>query len=121
MNIDIVYEGKPLTVHLTRAAETALQQRTTPLVAEMELYFSCFIRKRVRFHTVVRNDRNVTAGENLCVGFRAVMTEQCHIDAATGDEAVLTDFPIAKPAAYIPHWLRIDFHRGEWVGDFGYL
>lgn len=121
MNIDILYEGKPVTLHLTRAAEVALRQRTTPLVVEMELYFSCFVRKRVRFHTVVRNDRNVVAATNLCVGFRPVMTEQCRIDATTGEEAALTEFPIARPAAYVPHWLRIDYKHGEWHGEFGYL
>lgn len=121
MNIDIRYEGRPLTLHLTRAAEAALARRTTPLVAEMELYFSCFIRKRVRFHTVVRNDRSVVAAENLFVGFRPVMTEQCHIDATTADEAALTEFPIVKPSAYVPRWLRIDYRQGGWIGEFGYL
>ncbi len=121
MNVEIQYQGKPLTVHLTRSAEAALHQRTTPLVAEMELYFSCMIRKRVRFHTVVRNDRSVVAADNLCIGFRPVMTEQCQIDAIADDKVALTDFPLAKPAAYIPHWLRIDFRRGEWLGEFGYL
>lgn len=121
MNIDIQYGGKPLTLHLTRAAETALAQRTSPLVAEMELYFSCLIRKRVRFHTVVRNDRMVAATDNLYVSFRPVMTEQCRIDETTPSEAVVADFPIAKPAAYLPHWLRIDYREGEWEGEFGYL
>jgi len=121
MNIEIQFNGKPMTVHLSHAAESALCERTTPLVAEMELYFSCMIRKRVRFHTVVRSDRTVVASGNLCVSFRPVMTEQCRIDTHGDDEAVLTEFPIARPAAYVPHWLRIDYHDGEWVGEFGYL
>ncbi|HEY0634794.1 MAG TPA: hypothetical protein VGE00_05370 [Gammaproteobacteria bacterium] len=121
MNIEIDYQGKPLTIHLTRGAEAALRQRTTPLVAEMELYFSCMIRKRVRFHTVVRHDRTVLVADNLCVGFRPVMTEQCRIDGARDDEVALTDFPIARRVAYLPSWLRIDFRQGEWLGEFGYL
>ena len=32
----------------------------------------------------------------------------------------LTDFPIAKPEAYVPHWLRIDYRKGQWQGEFGY-
>jgi hypothetical protein len=120
MDIKIEIDGKPMTVHLTRAAESALHQRTSPLVAELELYFSCFIRKRVRFHTVVRSDQAVMAADNLCVSFRPVMTEQCTIGQANGDTA-LTEFPIVKPAAYVPHWLRIDHRAGEWHGEFGYL
>ena len=121
MNIEIQFNGKPMTVHLSSAAESALRERTTPLVAELELYFSCMLRKRVRFHTVVRSDRTVVAAENLCVSFNPVMTEQCSLDAAADGEPLLTDFPIVKPAAYVPHWLRIDHRDGEWVGEFGYL
>lgn len=121
MDIEIVIDDKPLMVHLTHAAEAALRQRTSPLVAELELYFSCMIRKRVRFHTVVRSDRTVTATENLSVSFRPVMTEQCGLDTDTDEKPLLADFPIVRPAAYVPHWLRIDYKGGEWVGEFGYL
>ena len=47
------------------------------------------------------------------------MTAKCdtHFD---GDEPPLADFPIVKPTAYVPHWLRIDFRHGKWIGEFGY-
>lgn len=121
MNIEIVLDGKPLMVHLTRAAERALGARLTPLVAEMELYFSCLIRKRVRFHAVVRNDRSVVAYGNLNVSFRPVMTDQCRLDDKEGEAVPLTGFPLVKAAAYVPHWLRIDYRKGEWQGEFGYV
>ena len=121
MNIDIMLCDKPLTVHLTRAAERALGERLTPLVAEMELYFSCLIRKRVRFHSVVRGDRCVVVTGNLSVTFRTVMTEQCNLDGSEGEDVTVTEFPLVKAAAYIPRWLRIDYRKGEWLGEFGYL
>lgn len=121
MDVEISIDDKLLKVNLTPAAETALRQRTSPLVAELELYFSCMIRKRVRFHTVVRSDLAVTAADNLFVSFRPVMTEQCGLDAAADEKPSLADFPIVRPAAYIPHWLHIDYQGGEWVGEFGYL
>lgn len=121
MNIQILIDGRPMLVQLTQAAESALHQRTTPLVAELELYFNYMIRKRVRFHTVVRSDRAVFATENLCVSFRPLLTERCSFDSDDDGKSLLTDFPIAKPAAYAPRWLRIDHRDGEWVGEFGYL
>ena len=121
MDIELEIDGKPLTVHLTRAAESALRQRTSPLVAELELYFSCFIRKRVRFHTGARNGQTVMAADNLGIRFRPVMTEQCTMDQTADGHAALTEFPIVKPSAYVPHWLRIDHRAGEWLGEFGYL
>jgi len=119
MDIEITFDGKPMTVQLTPAAEAALRERATPLVAELELYFSCLIRKRVCFHEGVAGERAVAAAENLYVSFRPVMTEQCQIDATT--QAAVTDFPIANPAAFVPHRLRLDHRHGEWQGEFGYL
>jgi len=47
------------------------------------------------------------------------MTQKCGTDYV-GDEPPLTDFPIQKSDAFIPKWLRIDFKRGTWQGDFGF-
>ncbi len=47
MNIRL--HDKTLEIRLTRAARKALARRDTPLVAEMELLFSCLLRKRVHF------------------------------------------------------------------------
>lgn len=40
--------GKPLRVAWSEAAATALQDLASPLSVEMELYFGCLIRKKVR-------------------------------------------------------------------------
>lgn len=114
--IDIL--GKNVTVSLTASAIAALSKRNTPLVAEMELYFSCLIRKKVRFKENLEGDL-VSVMEQLLVRFRPVMTKECGIDYE-GDEPPLTDFPIEKPAAFVPHWLKVDFKKDEWIGEFGF-
>jgi hypothetical protein len=122
MAIEITIQGKPLQVEISAAASEALQQLKQPLVAEMELYFSCLIRKKVRFYgeNAALDSESVPVNEQLAVRFRPVMTQSCSVDA-TGDEGPpVTDFPIANPSAYVPHWLRLDFRRGEWRGEFGY-
>lgn len=113
--------GKPVIVVLSDAARNALSRRTSPLVAEMELYFSCLIRKQVRFHEKSSaNGIPVAAlNERLHIHFRPVMTQRCGKDYE-GDEPPLTDFPIVNKRAYIPHWLHIDFRGGQWQGEFGY-
>lgn len=114
----IELQGKSLHIELTRQAARALAARQTPLTAEMELYFSCLIRKRVRF--VERSSENaVAAGEKLRVCFRPVMTAHCGKEHG-GDEPPLTDFPISNPAAFVPAWLRIDHRDGRWQGAFGF-
>lgn len=114
----IKIQGKDVTVLLSKSAEKALASRDKRLVAEMELYFSCLIRKKVRFKDKSEGDLvNVT--EQLAVSFRPVMTKTCSIDYE-GNEPPLTDFPIKKPASFIPHWLKIDFKKNDWVGEFGF-
>ncbi|MFK5915096.1 MAG: hypothetical protein QM484_12050 [Woeseiaceae bacterium] len=118
MEKEIKIQGKQVKVSVTAAAEKALASRDKTLVAEMELYFSCLIRKRVRFkENVDGNFVNVT--EQLAVRFRPVMTKSCGIDYE-GDEPPLEDFPIQKPEAFTPKWLKIDFKKNEWRGEFGF-
>lgn len=111
---------KPLQVAWSPAAERELARRASPLLAEMELYFSCLIRKRVRFRDGANGeDDAVAVNPQLRVAFRPVMTETCSV-GGTDDAPPLTAFPIVNPGAFVPHWLRLDYRQGQWVGEFGF-
>jgi hypothetical protein len=88
----------------------------------MELYFSCLIRKQVRIRQTLDTLYKVKVSDKLEIGFRPVMTRACGVTETdeTG-KPPLTDFPIAKPECYIPHWLTLDYRKGEWQSEFGYL
>ena len=118
MVTDIMLANKPLKLHLSQAAQQALDSRSAPLYAEMELYFSCLIRFKVRFYEQASHTEGVSVSDKLIVNFRPVMTETCgkHYE---GDEPPLTDFPIVKPDVFVPKWLQIDFQHGQWQGEFG--
>ena len=118
MVTDITIANKPLKLHLSQSAQQALASRSSPLFAEMELYFSCLIRFKVRFYEQVSHSEGVPVSDKLIVNFRPVMTEACGKDY-DGDEPPVTDFPIVKPDAFVPKWLRIDFEHGQWHGEFG--
>lgn len=119
MQTVIHIEDRPVTVYLSETAQHALQQRDTPLIAEMELYFSCLIRTRVRFYDNAATGNSGMVNKNLQVRFRPVMTQQCGRDYS-GDEPPLTDFPITNSQAFIPRWLSIDFRQNRWCGEFGF-
>jgi len=112
----ITLADKSLEIRLSRAAEFALAQRTTPLLAEMELLFSCLIRKKVRFY---EQGAGTPASKELSVRFRPVMTRKCSISSLDGPPPS-DDFPIINMHPYVPHWLSIDFRKGQWLGEFGY-
>ncbi|MDD5366817.1 MAG: hypothetical protein PHR30_15885 [Gallionellaceae bacterium] len=116
--MNITLAGRNLDIRLSRAARQALEQRQTPLLAEMELLFSCLIRKQVRFGELGSTDAT-TVSEQLSVRFRPVMTRACHLADLSGTTP-LDDFPIANPRPYVPHWLAIDYRQGQWLGEFGY-
>jgi hypothetical protein len=116
MDIDLM--GKRLEVRLTPSAQRALEQRKSPLQVELELLFSCLIRKRVRFGERTSGEATAVT-DRLWVRFRPVMTQACALtDALGGPE--LDDFPIANPHPYVPRWLAIDYRRDQWLGEMGY-
>ena len=112
---------RAIQVDVSNRAEKQLQQRDAPLCLEMELYFSCMIRKRVLVCETVGTEFVAQLDDKLTIGFRPVMTKACGItETAEDGKPPLTDFPIKKPESYIPHWLRLDYRKGEWLAEFGY-
>ena len=112
--------NRDLEVRLSSAASAALAARGTPLVVEMELYFSCLIRKRVRFLSAPHPDAFCTTmDERLTVCFRPVMMRQCALSDVEG-EPELEGFPIQRPEVFLPKWLALDFRRGAWSGEFSF-
>lgn len=111
--------GRRLGIALTRMATHALQAATTPLHVEMELYFSCLIRKRVHFHRPPRPDA-VSVADTLTLSFRPVMSRGGCLVADGEPEGLLVDLPTGEPHRFVPHWLRLDYRKGQWLGEFGY-
>lgn len=113
----ITLHDKSLEVRLTAAAQKALALRTIPLVAEMELLFSCLHRKRVYFGESA--EQSTPVNDHLVVRFKPIMTRRCSV-ADGGAHPPSECFPLENPRPYVPNWLAIDYRRGKWVGDFGY-
>ncbi len=120
--------GKQIELEVSAKAERELATRKAPLFVEMELYFSCLLRKHIRIYEETRHKRDTkTDGQfsaqvtdNLYVSFRPVMTKTCSVSSCGGEEPPVSDFPIEKPQSYVPKWLRLDYRKGQWCGDFGY-
>ena len=110
--------GKDVRVTLSPAAQSHLST-SEPVCAELELYFSCLIRKRVRFTSGCADPSAVAVQPGLCVRFHPVMSQRCEV-AETDGAPPLTDFPIKRPEAYVPKWLRVDYREGAWHGEFGF-
>ena len=120
--------GKQIQVEISSKAKQQLKNRITPLFIEMELYFSCLLRKQLRIRENMDHESgknlegkfSTQLSDNLHITFRPVMTKSCSVSSCDGEKPPLSDFPIKKPQSYIPRWLKLDFKKGEWCGDFGY-
>lgn len=111
-------EERDIAVHLSRRAMRTLENRKAPLYVNMELYFSCLVKKIVHFF-----DSPTIAGakvsNKLFVSFRPVQSKSCNMqDLGTNSEPTLIDLPVAKKKAIVPRHLFIDYKRGKWKGDF---
>lgn len=115
--------GKPVAVSLTRRARSAAEALGTPLVAEMELFFSCLLRKRLRFYQQDAAPESelerIRLQPGLSLQFRPIVAEVCNIDTLEGAPPVKT-MPAQRADAFIPRWVNIDHRSGDWIGEFGY-
>jgi hypothetical protein len=111
-----------IAVNLTSTAESALQQRETPLNVELELYFSCLIRLRVTFPDQPGDGFiPLDSGNNkLKLFFHPITTKHCVIDEIRGHDPDTETFPIKKPEKFIPKWIKLDYKHSQWLGEFGY-
>lgn len=110
----------PIQVQLTAGAERALAMHPTPLLLELELLFSCMIRKRVRFPASPHADAIPVPGTDprLVLYFHPVCTKVCAI--ADADVPDLMTFPLRRVTPFIPRAVTLDYRKGAWVGDFHY-
>jgi len=120
----VTLHDKAMEIHLTPAARQRLERPTEPLRVEMELYFSCLVRKRVLFRG--QDDPGPDPGipwqevyPGLWLRLRAVVTETCAIDGHVGAPPVKA-MPVARKTAVVPRWLCLHHGREGWQGTFGY-
>lgn len=119
----VFLHGRPISVELTRRAWQAADALNAPLIVEMELFFSCLIRKRVLFHAADQappaDMERIALRPFLLLQFRPIVSEVCRIDELEGTPPVMT-MPAKRADAFVPKWLKIDYRAHEWVGEFGY-
>jgi hypothetical protein len=112
---------RELELRVTNRAERALGKQREPLDIELELYFSCFMRKRVNFLPLAHDDvvSRTQITETVSISFRPVMTQACHVHDVAGAPD-LVPLPLARPRSFSPKWLALDCVSGSWSGEFGY-
>ncbi len=113
----ISLDGKPLTVDWTHRAEQALLLRDAPLIIEMQLYFSCVVKKRLIFHDDTEL-ATLPVNEKLKVAFRPVEALSCDPVEFARHYPVKRQFKSAAAIKMHPSLLQFDFNHQQWRGSF---
>lgn len=115
--------GKRVRIDISESGIQALMDRDTPLLVELELYFSCLVRKQIRFSELPDNSATkadpALVMKGLYASFRAICTAHCRIDETDGTPLTET-LPVKKPNLFVPDWLKLDFRAGRWLGEYGF-
>jgi hypothetical protein len=119
LNNTVEINGRPVSVEWSKAAARELAQRTQPLVVELELYFSCLVKKFVHFHEQTPQRATVAVSDKLTIFFRPVTSTACSFEVADRlgrQPEIELDTPNVRKIA--PKRVRLDFVRGSWQGMF---
>ncbi len=119
LNNKVQINGRTVLVEWSKAAARELAQRTQPMVVELELYFSCLVKKFVHFHETMPQCETVSVSDKLTVFFRSVTSTACSFDVADRlgrQPEIEINTPNARKIA--PSRVSLDFVRGNWKGEF---
>lgn len=115
----VALNGRQVQIEWSRAAQKALARRSSPLTLELELYFSCLVKKFVHVHDAVPDRETVVVNEHLRVFFRPVTSTACSMERAERlgrqPEVELESFVARRMA---PRRVWLDHRRGAWRAEF---
>ena len=115
----ILINDKSLIVEWTPRAQRELDRRTHPLYVEMELYFSCMVKKYIHFLERPRNAAPVYLNEKFAVYFRPVTSTECSMDLAADlgrqPEIELHNETVSR---MLPKRIYVDFKNRRWIGEY---
>jgi hypothetical protein len=112
-------DGREIEVRWTRRAEHALRVSPQSLIVELQLYFSCVVKKRVVFHQHA-DFVTTRVDDRLEIAFRPIASRACDPREFALHYPAGKDLSAGPARRMIPRIVEIDFRRGRWDGQFGY-
>jgi hypothetical protein len=109
--------GKSLTLRWTARAERALRRRHTPLAIEMQIYFSCVVKKRVLFPPTAAADAQAVE-QRFLLSLSTVESDRCDPVTFAAHYPARATLDSAQAGKMRARELLLDYRRGEWWGEF---
>lgn len=113
----IDFRNNQLSIEWTKRADKALSQSTKNLIVEMQLYFSCVVKKRVLF-TEQADFKVVPVNNNLSVAFHPVESASCDPIEFAKNFPARRELDSVSAKKMRPRSLKIDYKNNTWQGEF---
>jgi len=112
--------NKPVTVRWTRRAARELARRNQPLLIELQLYFTCVVKKRALFHDPgeIMGLEPIKVNQDIELAFRTVQAASCDPEEFARSFPVKQEFRSGAAMKMAPRDVLLDFTSGGWVADF---
>lgn len=104
---------REIEVFCSPRADIALAKRDQILIVEARLSFGCLVRKEVRFLELPSAENVIEVNKKLRLLVTTFMPSVCEIGA--NEQTVAS----SRLREFAPKWVRIDYARGRWIGDYG--
>jgi hypothetical protein len=108
---------RSLELRWTERAERELGMREQALIVELQLYFSCVVKKRVLFHQRVDFATN-RVDNRLEMAFHAIASAVCDPNEFAQKHPEGRDLSSGPAARMVPAIVEIDYRAGRWQGQF---
>lgn len=109
--------GKKMTILFSRRAKKALDRRKASLIAELQLYFTCVVQKRVIFHEQTDLETHKT-NSNLEIAFHTVQSNACDPVEFAEKHPVKKELHSKGAKSMRPSLLKVDYKNNQWIGNF---
>ena len=116
---EVQIDQRRIELRWTRRAERLLRSSSKPLIVELQLYFSCVVKKRVLFHHSA-DFATTRVNDRLQIAFRPIASAICDPREFALQFPAGRDLSTGPAARMIPRSVEIDFRSGRWEGSFAY-
>jgi len=106
-----------IMIALTKRAQQAMEELDQALLIEMQLYFSCMVKKRVLFHKKPSNDYSMV-NNKLGITFTCVQSNECSPEEFADKQPEKRTLNSKASLNMHPKNLQIDYKNKEWVAEF---
>ena len=104
----------------TERAEIEMKRLDSALIVELQLYFSCVVKKRMLFHRQPVDINTVRVSDRLELAFRPIASAVCDPREFAASYPIGRELVTHRAARMLPRRVEIDYRQGNWEGQFQY-